>query len=427
MMSSLRILMYSNASEGSGHTSRAICIAAALAESLPDCSILILTDLTTIGRFKLAERIDYIHLPVLNGKPHGQYALPGLHLSAENMLKIRRKIVLSAVKTFQPDIVMLDDSMLNFPFEMQKLVVGIAEAAPQARMIWGLSDTLGEPATVRQQWARYEIQPLFEHYADTIWVFGAPQLFDVVREYHLSSNIVRKLTYTGYLAVHNFPSRRVRENLVSLNRQLPLVALTPEGGANDFTMVDAYLRFLENRAAANAIQSLIVTGPGIASPQKHALAQRAQRLPNVIFHRSGKHALDYLRFAEVVICDGGYNTMCAILAHRKKTIVIPSLPLPCVAWRQQRHLRQGGANYHRARLFQKRGLVTMIPPQEYDAAVLEETIVAMLHDRPRFLPRPCYEEIALDGVAKITAQIAQWAGLIPQGGTYQAQPLMAAA
>ncbi len=413
-MSSLRILMYSNASEGSGHTSRAICIAAALAQALPDCSILVLTDLATIGRFKLAERIDYIHLPVLNGKPHGQYALPGLHLSAENMLKIRRKIVSSAVKTFQPDIVMLDDSLLNFPFEMQKLVVGIAEAAPQARMIWGLSDTLGEPATVRQQWAQYEIQPLFEQYADTIWVLGAPQFFDVAREYCLSANIARKLTYIGYLAFHNFPSRRVRENLVSLNRHLPLIALAPEGGANDFAMVDAYLRFLENRAAENTIQSLIVAGPGIASPQKHALAQRAQRLPNVIFHRSGKHALDYLRFAEVVICDGGYNAMCAILAHRKKTIVVPSLS------------SQGGANYHRARLFQKRGLVTMIPPQEYDAAVLEKTIVAMLRDRPRFLPRPCYEEIAIDGVAKIIAQIAQWVGLTTPPA-YQAQPLMAAA
>lgn len=404
--------MYSNASEGSGHTSRTICIAAALAQALPDCSILILTDLATIGRFKLAERIDYIHLPVLNGKPHHQYALHGLHLSAENTLKIRRKIVLSAVKTFQPDIVMLDDSLLNLPFEMQKLVAGIAAAAPQAKMIWGLSDTLGEPATVRQQWARYEIQPLFEHYADAILVFGTPQLFDAAREYHLSARIAQKLTYTGYLACHTFPSRRVRENLARLNRRLPVVALAPEGGANDFAMVDAYLRFLENRAGTSAIQSLIIAGPGIASPQKHALGQRAQRLPNVIFHRSGKHALHYLRFAEVVICAGGYNAMCEILAHRKKAIVVPSLP-------------EQPANFHRARLFQQRGLVTMIPSQKYNASVLEETIAAMLHDRPRFLPRPSYEEIALDGVAKITAQMAQWVGLTAP--VYQAQPLMAAA
>ena len=412
-MSLLRILMYSNASEGSGHTSRTICIAAALAEALPNCSILILTDLMTIGRFKLVERIDYIHLPVLNSKLTHQPAVHGLHLSTENTLKIRRKIILSTVKTFQPDIVMLDDSLLNLPFEMQKLVPAIAEAAPQAKMIWGLSDTLGEPVTVRQKWMRYEIHSLFEHYADAILVFGVPQFFDAAKEYHLSTQTALKLTYTGYLTTNILPSRRVRENLARLNHRLPLIALAPEGGTNDFALIDTYLHFLENRAGASAIKSLIVAGSGIASPQKHALAQRAQQLPNVIFHRSGKHALYYLRFAEVVICAGGYNAVCEILAHRKKTIIVPSLP-------------EQPDNFHRAFLLQKRGLVTMIPPQKYGASVLEQTIAAMLHDRPRFLPRPCYEEIALDGLAKITAQMMQLVGLTSPPA-YQAPPLMAAA
>jgi predicted glycosyltransferase len=412
-MASLRILMYSNDSGGLGHTSRTVSIATALAKALSECSILVLTDLSTIGRFKLPERVDYIHLPLLNGKPHHQAAVLGLDLSPENTLKIRRKIAQSAIKTFQPDLVILDDSLLHLPFEMQKLVADITTEAPQAKIVWGLSDTLGEPAQVMRQLARYEIQPILERFAQEILVFGVPQLFDVARQYHLSAGIARKLTYTGYLACQTFPPRRVNEDLTRFNRRMPIIALAPEGSAHDFAMVDAYLRFLERRANGNAIQSLIVAGPGISSPQKQALALRAKRLPNVIFHRSDKYALQYLGLADMVICAGGYNAMCEILAHRKKAILVPSL-------------QEQPDNFYRARLFQQRGLVTMISLREFHPAVLNEKVADWLDQDLRLFPKNRYEEIALDGLANITERIRQLFGLTTPPA-YQLGPLMAAA
>ena len=55
--------MYSHDSTGLGHTFRTLMIASHLAESLTNCSILVLTDLSIIGRFKFphVEALELLH------------------------------------------------------------------------------------------------------------------------------------------------------------------------------------------------------------------------------------------------------------------------------------------------------------------------------------------------------------------------------
>ena len=93
-MSSLRILMYCNDSRGLGQTARTLNIATSLSRALDNCSILVLTDLSTVGRFRLAERVDYVHLPVIENRPH---QAGSLNIEHENKLRIRRKIAQSAI------------------------------------------------------------------------------------------------------------------------------------------------------------------------------------------------------------------------------------------------------------------------------------------------------------------------------------------
>jgi len=397
-MSSLRILMYCNDSRGMGQTTRTLNIAAALSKALAGCSILVLTDLSTVGRFRLAERVDYVHLPVIESKGHAVHPAAGLNIEYENKLRLRRKIAQSTIKTFRPDLVLLDESLLAHAEEMQRLVDCVREELPATKIIWGLSDTLGEPEAVRRQWRRNGVIEIFERAADEIFVYGAAHVCEVAATYELPAAIAQKIFYTGYLARLQMPARRVGESVAKWNRNLPMVMLSPGGGAGDLAMLETYLRFLEKCDGGAAFQSFIVAGPAIGSHEKRRLAQRAQKLPNIMFHRFGKHTLQYARFAGLVIYTGDYNLTCEILAHRKPALAVPEA-------------QEYPANASRARLLQERGLLKLVPPENYHPEVLQEVIARAFFNGPRLSPKAAYENIPLDGFAKIAERMRRLCGL----------------
>ncbi|MCI0694724.1 hypothetical protein L0337_22305 [candidate division KSB1 bacterium] len=373
---------------------RTLDIAASLCKALDECSILVLTDLATIGRFKLANRVDYIHLPALNGRDQQSFSSPGLNIEYGNTLKMRRKIAESAIKTFHPDLVMLDDSLLDVPhaYDTQKIVSGLAQELPNAKIVWGLSDTLGDPKVVIRQWARNEVLTLLDRFADEIFVFGARQIFDAAKAYRVPDRIAQKLVYTGYLARRVMPPHRVEVAISQTNQALPMVVLATEGSSHDFAMLDAYLRFLESGTDSPAVRSFIVAGPAIGSQEKRHLAGRAKKLPNVVFHRFGKHLLHYVRYADLVICNGGYNMMCEILAHRKTAIVVPSLT-------------EQPDNVCRAHLFQERGLATVMQPGAFHPRALQALISQFLGGGLRLLRKSRYDGIDLDGLVRIPERV----------------------
>jgi predicted glycosyltransferase len=390
--------MYSNNSRGLGNTARTLQIAASLSKALEDCSILVLTDLPTVGRFRLEERVDYVHLPVLNADIQGRFQ-SGLNIELDGKLRMRRKIAQSAIKTFRPDVVMLDESLFNHPPEMQKITAYIAEELPQAKVVWEFSDVWGAPEWVAQHWAKNGVAEVLERFGDEIYVFGARHLFDLAENYRLPECIARKLVYTGYLARHAAPSHRVSKNFAKLHRILPLVMLCPGDGAGDFAMIDVYLRFLEKKAVPPCgIQSFIFASPGIRSFEKHALALRVRKLPNVEFHRFGKNTLQYTKFADLVICDGEYNLTSELLAHKKMALMVPNA-------------NEQPDNFARAHLFQKHGLVKVVQKEEYHPLALREMITELLFNGPRLVQKNRYKEIPFGGFANIAERIRSLVGL----------------
>lgn len=390
-MPALRILMYCNDHRGQLHTSRTLDIAACLAKSLDDCSILVLTDLATIGRFKLPQGVDYIHLPHLFRDDYAKHLKQGLQIDFGSALKIRRKIVQGAIKSFHPDLILLDECLLDLPDETQKLVSYIADELPQCKIVWGLSDTLGEPREVIRQWARYEVLALFDRHTNEILIYGTPQLFDVAKAYHLPERIAQKIFYTGYLARHTAPSRRVRDEVAQTDQAMPIVLLTP-GGVEDLAIIETYLRFLEESAGELAVRSFIFAGPAIPSSAKRALANRAKQLPQVVFHRFGKHLRPYIRFADLVICNGRYEVMGEVLAHHKLALIIPGRT-------------ESLGNIHRASLLQQRGLAMILPPTECHPLMLREMMIRLLCNGLQFRRNSRYQQFSFDGFSRIAERV----------------------
>src|SRR5437867_2946509 len=123
--------MCSHDSRGLGHTSRTLAIASKLAESIQDCSILVLTDLPIIGRFKFPQNIDYVRLPGIADKSSEFPRADALNIGLESTLKLRAKIVKSVTKTFRPQLVIVERNPCQLPEVMRRALAFIRKSCPR--------------------------------------------------------------------------------------------------------------------------------------------------------------------------------------------------------------------------------------------------------------------------------------------------------
>ncbi|MDZ7291897.1 MAG: hypothetical protein ONB42_18330 [candidate division KSB1 bacterium] len=388
--------MYCHDRFGLGHTTRTLRIASYLAENLADCSVLVLTDLSIIGRFKFPQNVDYVHLPGITQNVHPQYRAGTLNLEHENTIRIRRKITQSAAKTFQPNLFVIERDPFGLQSEMQRMLSFVREELPETKVIWGLPDVVGEPESVVSDWKREGVYQSLERFCDEIWVYGTKEIFDQAQEYQIPEPLANRVHYTGYLRSPGAANHRLKKDLGRMNPKKPFVLITAGSGAEGYALIDTYLRFLERAGDAVAFQSLIVTGPMMRSREKLMLKHRAQKLPEVIFHRFSKNILQYVKYATVVVCTGGYNTLCEILSYRKPAILVPFLTPP------REHLL-------RARIFEKLGLVRLLYPTELAPKRIAEMVSTEVSNGSASLLRPRIN-IPLDGLENIAARIESLGG-----------------
>ena len=363
-------------------------IASHLAESLTESSILVLTDLSIIGRFKFPQNVDYVHLPGIAGKADRQYDASNLNIALENVLKIRRKITQSAAKSFQPNLIFIERDPFSLQSEMQRFLAFVREELPATKVIWGFPDVYGEPQAIVRDWTEAGIYQALDRFCDEIWVYGVKEIFDQAREYQMPASIAGKTFYVGYLRPPRAHSRRVHNDILRFNRQKPIVLITAGSGADGYSLIDNYLRYLESAGASVPFQSIIITGPMMRTHDKQMLMSRAQKLPGVIFHRFSRHMLRYVRHADLVICTGGYNTLCEILTFRKKAICVPTLSPP-------------HEHFLRARIFERLGAVKLLHPSNLTPENLGAMIKATVFSAPGHAFHNRGEDIPLDGLQRI--------------------------
>ena len=109
--SSYNILMYSHDTYGLGHIRRTMAIASHLRDT--DINILILTGSTIAGRFPLPDQIDFVRIPGMIKKTNEEYLPLSIKINPEHALDIRKNIIKTTAKTFQPDLFIVDKEPLD--------------------------------------------------------------------------------------------------------------------------------------------------------------------------------------------------------------------------------------------------------------------------------------------------------------------------
>ena len=115
----MRFLFYSHDGLGLGHTRRNLAIAAALTELEPRASVLLATGADFVSRLGLPSHLDILKLPGLRKVTNGHYCARHLRLPVGEIRSLRAELLLAAVKSFAPAVVLVDKHAFGAGGEFQ--------------------------------------------------------------------------------------------------------------------------------------------------------------------------------------------------------------------------------------------------------------------------------------------------------------------
>lgn len=372
-MNGSRVLLYSHDTFGLGHIRRTQKIANALAA--PGRSILVACASPKASAFSSRPGIEHLNLPGFAKQADGEYLPRNLFIPGSQFVNLRASLLLSAVRSFNPDLVLVDKEPLGVRGELLPALEHLRAHARGTRVVCGFRDILDEPEAVAREWRERDTLHALRTCYDQIVVYGEREVYDFAREYALPDDLASRLNYVGYVnAERNLDNEELP---FRFDARRPVVTLTLGGGGDGGELMDG---FLDAWAAVEdpGFHAVLLTGP-FAPP---SLLRKARRLAEA---RPGLESADFVSntralFArsDLVVSMGGYNTMCELAALRKRPLIVPR-----VTPRREQLLR--------ARAFGRLGLCDWLEPEAVDGAALLAAVRGRLSarsaDAPEFSAR----------------------------------------
>lgn len=380
-----RIALYSHDTMGLGHKRRNLLIAQTIGASGLDADILMISGMQDASDAAMPEGVDYLTLPALYKREDGQYQARRMGLDLSEMIGLRSRLIRSAIKGFQPNLVIVDNVPRGAVRELDPTLEYI-RSQPHIRCVLGLRDVLDTPAVVRRDWQRADNEAAIRRYYDAVWVYGDPTLYDLREAYGFSADITAKMRPLGYLdprARLRHVNSNVQARLEALNLPVDNLVLCLVGGGQD----GAALASAFARAKFPAgMTGVLLTGPFMPRDRLQLLQRWAARYPQLRVVEYLEEPTLLLERASRVIAMGGYNTTCEVLAFQK-----PALLVPRVSPRQEQWIR--------AERLQQMGLVDLMHPY----LVRPEALTAWLH-RPVVVEKS-YPAINLKGLDHLLVEL----------------------
>ena len=398
-----RVAMYSQGMVGFGHIRRNASIAQALRGSPLQPSIVLIAEAWQAGALPMPPGVDCVTLPALRREADGGYNPRFLaDVSDLDVISLRARVIRSAIKTFVPDVLVVDCLPVGVAGELTRTLARLRKGG-NTRCVLGLRDVLQDAETVRRDWSERAHMDAIRDYYDAIWVYGDPAVYDPVREYDLPDYAAAKVRYTGYLDQRprlEFAEAQTAAVLASLPPGR--VALCVVGGGHDGgALAEAFVAadFPPDTTA------VMVTGPLMPWETRQRLHRAAQRRTRFELLEFVPDPVPLIERADRVIAMGGYNTVCEVLSFEKPALIVPRVTEP----------EQG----IRARRMQELGLLEVLHPDELSPQALTEWLA-----RDPAPPPPPRGRVDLGGLTRIPGLLAELLG-VPAGPLQPAAPATA--
>ncbi len=383
-----RMLFYSHDSFGLGHIRRTLAIVHHLTNSIPQLSALIVTGSSIVDRYIMPRNTDFIRFPGITKIESGEYSTRNLGIPPSETLHIREKIILAAVESFRPHVLVVDKSPLGLQAEMVQGLRLIKALSPRSRNVLGMRDIEDDRDSVIRDWKDTGVYDFMSEFYDEIWVYGNQAVYNPIQEYDFPSDLARKIIFTGYIHRDKAGSRHPKGRSKAGNT-LPVVLVTTGGGEDGEFLLANYLEGIE-LLESPPFRSIMISGPFLDQIKKRRLMRFAEALEKVVFLRFHLNLMATMANANLIVCMGGYNTLCEILSMKKWAIVVP-------------RVRPRTEQLIRASRFQNLNLMEMIHPDEISPMMLMERVIARLR-QPR-IPEFNANEFSMDGLFRIENRV----------------------
>lgn len=370
-----RLLIYSQDGLGLGHMRRTSLLAGEFLSALPGSSALTISD-SPLGRFfPTAPGHDYMKLPSIRKAGPGAWESVSLAASFHDVLAMRSELITSAVKTFDPQVILVD----HMPHgAMGELLPALRKVRRNpVKIVLGLRDILDAPEVIKRTWVNEGAIAAVEEFYDQVLIYGSRDVLDVANEYEWPTAVADRLSYSGYVCA---PTNRNQRAIPSRHTKRgdgdKLVLAMAGGGADACPMFSSIISAASDATLRQGVKFLMVTGPFMPTADRRTLQSKARGLP-VTLVKTVEDAPAYMSAADLVIAMAGYNTTVELLKTGTPALLVP------------RH-GPSAEQRTRARLFAERGWVNWLDPLFLEQDRMAGAIVGALDapDVPSLRPGP---------------------------------------
>ncbi|MFQ6550229.1 glycosyltransferase family protein [Aestuariibius sp. 2305UL40-4] len=385
-----RIVLYSHDTLGYGHLRRNLLIAAALSEMTPRPEILLIGGMREAGAFVLPAGVDCVTLPAYAKQGDGSYRPRDLGTDLTRLTALRSQMIRSAVEGFDPELMIVDNVPRGAQYELDQALAMLSHQK-RCRVVLGLRDVIDESAVTRRQWLRQRNFETVRRHYDEVWIYGDPDIYDILTDCGMSGPIGAHCRFVGYLD----PTGR-RDSVQAAADLAQVIGCDPRpyiycavgGGRDGVALCEAF-------AAAplpDGHRGVLVTGTQMPEAQKTRIAALSKGRDDLLVLPFLREPIDVMNRAARIVGMGGYNTTIEILALRRASLIVPR----CVPRREQ---------VMRTERLAARGLVSMLLPGDLTPATLGDWMAAPV-------PTPGYQ-LDMTGLSSVQALVRSAATPIP--------------
>ncbi len=313
--SDLRVMLYSHDTMGMGHMRRNLLIAGSIKVRFPGASILTVAGAKEACTFAQQAGLDCLTLPSFQKRLDGTYTSRSLGIPAEEVLDFRNRMILTAMKSFHPDLLIVDKLPAGAGGELLPALEWITRHS-SCRCVLGLRDILDAPEKVARDWScTHTFETIRDHFQE-IWIYGDPNVYDAIHQYAFPDDIAALAKFTGYLDTRS----RLNDSISRPTFDADSYVLCTVGGGQDGEALP--LGFIEAIRMTGRKAKLLL-GPYMPSAMKEQILLNSANVPSLQVIEFAIEGDLLARDASHVVSMGGYNTLAAILSWNKPALIVP--------------------------------------------------------------------------------------------------------
>ena len=243
-------------------------------------------------------------------------------VNSDQLVRLRSDILLLTVRTFDPDIILVDHLPLGLLGEL-KAVIKDRRRQGRTQMVLGLRGVIrGHDLTAaffsRSSGFSWTLRNEYDH----LLVYTDPRVIDLASEFDLSRRLAGKMHYCGYVTRLSAEPEATLPVATSPAIAPDGVIVNAGGGSEAEATYSRILDALIPLANRTGLHATVVWGPYLGQDSVDRLT--ARRLPASIKTLRVYPRLDTaVRKARLFIGHGGYNTLAGLVAGRTPAVILP--------------------------------------------------------------------------------------------------------